>query len=95
MICINCQIDRDFKDFYGDMCFRCVYKIKTGCVSKKKTCRNCKKELPKSRWVFCATECQSEYNHKINKRHWTNRVINVSPIKWNNDIFKNRNQSAT
>jgi hypothetical protein len=93
MICIECKLVRDRKDFLlsGNMCYRCVYNEKMKKVSNKKECKikvnhKCKEcgnkidiidDKSRQRRVFCCEECNFKF-HKINKTsHWTRICVSL------------------
>ena len=80
MHCDGC--DKDMEDYFFmglKICYQCQAKKKreeTGDKKEKKVrqCRECKSELPPSRWVYCCEACSDVGTTKLKKDYWTNHV---------------------
>jgi predicted nucleic acid-binding Zn ribbon protein len=87
MICNECGIDREFKDFMGKhTCYRCQYKSKNKPVieeKQSKKCKVCSKELPSSKWSYCSNKCfDFQYSEMLRIRREKNaRRKNMSMTK--------------
>ncbi len=88
MICDNCKIDREVKDFINNQkyCYRCEYQKKLKKTGKKRTkkpicCRMCKKEIfhienarKRQRTIFCSCECAEKGHKELIQSHWTRQA---------------------
>lgn len=88
MICDNCKVDRDSKDFIKNQkfCYRCEYrkKVEKSPETRNKkiiVCRMCDKEIvrkkdikKRQRSVFCSNECALKGHKELSNNHWTRQI---------------------
>ena len=88
MICNNCNLDRDEKDFINnqEFCYHCMYRIKLKNMivirkPKKMFCRTCGKEVirienlkKRQRNVYCSEICALQGHRLLNANYWTRSV---------------------
>src|SRR5215469_7363855 len=88
MFCGNCKKEVNEKDFINkqEFCFRCMYRIKTTKIRKKKVnvkkkCRICKKEIfndeslkKAPRTIYCSKDCAYIGHKKQVNNYWTRKI---------------------
>ncbi len=91
--CPQCAGIYELKDFLiHKTCYKCTYKNKVGVptrgtAKKAKTCRECKKKLPRGKWVFCSYECAKQGHITQRKEYWTRKLRSHSE-KWQKNVFR-------
>jgi len=88
--CAGIYEDKDF--LIHKTCYKCTYKNKIqvptrGTVKKIKDCRQCKKSLPKGKWVFCSYKCAKKGHEKQRKEYWT-RKVSAETSNWGRNVFR-------
>jgi len=96
MLCQKCNIDFPDKDFMKGIkiCFRCVYKEKSGIKLTKNSdfqglCRNCKNPIiinsstpyGRPRSIYCSRVCAKDGHIEQNKNYWTQKLKRQIPLR--------------
>lgn len=73
-ICTVCKLSKNSTDFLFNKfeCYKCVYKEKLKKIDGKllvKKCKLCKEKVPKTRSIYCSSECCDKAKKK--RKHWS------------------------
>ncbi len=82
MICITCGQTRKTEDFFGNKCFKCVFREKLKDIKKPENkCKYCGEIIPEYRSKYCSKECLNEVTKEKKKCYWTKNIKIVS-LSW-------------
>ncbi len=89
MLCKFCGKDRDSKDFYHEnICYKCDVENKRNCtvqieIKKVISCKECGKNIPKQRSVYCSNACYRKNLLERSKNAWFLQ-IKIEKKDWRN-----------
>jgi len=82
MICEECNIERDVKDFFGNKCYKCVFKEKSKFIKKpENSCKRCGEKIPEFRTKYCSNECLEISTKEKKKLYWC-KQIKCQKLRW-------------